>query len=93
MTVYDGERFITDAVQSILDQTYSDFEFIIVDNYSMDRTLSILEGFTDERIKIIRNSENLGQAGALNVGITNSKGELIARMDADDISIANRLQI
>jgi len=93
MTVYNGERFVKEAIDSILSQTFTDFEFIIVDNASADSTCSIISEYKDRRIKLIKNKDNLGQTKALNIGILSSSGEFIARMDADDISLPERLQI
>jgi glycosyltransferase involved in cell wall biosynthesis len=93
MTVFNGERFIGRAIDSILNQTMKDFEFIIVDNASTDRTKEIVSAYSDSRIIFIKNTTNLGQTKALNIGIKISKGEFIARMDADDISLPERLQI
>lgn len=92
MSVFNGEQYLKPAMESILDQTYDQFEFIIVDNRSTDETINIIQGFDDPRIKLIVNAVNLGQSGALNVGIRSSRGEFIARMDADDISLRTRLE-
>jgi len=93
MTVFNGERFIREAIESILNQTFRDFEFIIVDNASTDKTLEIISSYRDPRIVLIKNSENLGQTKALNKGILSSKGEYIARMDADDVAYPDRLNL
>ena len=92
MSVFNGEQYVAEAIQSILDQTYDQFEFIIVDNKSTDETLNIIHSFSDSRIKVISNEANLGQTSALNVGILSSCGRLIARMDADDIALSTRLE-
>ncbi|BBO77657.1 hypothetical protein DSCW_50740 [Desulfosarcina widdelii] len=91
MSVYNTEKYLSDAIDSILGQTFSDFEFIIVNDGSTDRSRKILESYTDPRILII-DQGNTGLARALNNGIEKSKTNLIARMDADDISLPNRLQ-
>ena len=90
MSVYDGEKYLREAVDSILAQTFSDFEFIIIDDGSTDDTYHILEGYKDERIKLIKNSQNYGLAWSLNRGISLASGEYIARMDCDDISYPER---
>lgn len=90
MTVFNGEQFVGEAIQSILDQSFTDFEFVIVDNHSVDSTCAIVESFQDSRIKFIRNDRNLGQTRALNIGIRNSRAALIARMDADDVADKHR---
>ena len=94
MPVYNGERFLSEAVESILKQTYQDFEFIIVDDGSTDRSLEIIQYYQalDERIILIENGKNIGVASSLNKGISAAKGEFIARMDADDISLPERLE-
>ena len=91
MSVYNGERFLQEAVESILDQTYTDFEFIIVDDGSIDRTWKILSAYSDPRIRLVRNSENIGLSRSLNKGLKLARGEYFTRMDADDISLPERL--
>jgi glycosyltransferase involved in cell wall biosynthesis len=92
MAVYNGERFLPKAVQSILDQTFTDFEFLVIDDGSTDRSASILESYNDPRIRVIENIENIGLTRSLNKGIRLARGEYIARMDADDISLPERLE-
>jgi glycosyltransferase involved in cell wall biosynthesis len=92
MPVYNGQRFLEKSIQSILNQSYIDFEFIIVDDCSTDRTLSIVESFNDKRIHIIQNSHNIGLTKSLNKAIDLASGVYIARMDADDISHSNRFE-
>ena len=89
--VYNGEKFIADAVKSILNQSFTDFEFIIINDGSTDSTPDILEGFDDPRISII-SQENKGLTVSLNTGIEYSRGRFIARMDGDDISHPERLE-
>jgi glycosyltransferase involved in cell wall biosynthesis len=92
MPVYNGQTFLSVAIESVLVQTFSQFEFVIIDDGSTDRTPEILSGFeaVDKRIRVIR-QENKGIVAALNNGIKNSSAEIIARMDADDISLPDRL--
>jgi glycosyltransferase involved in cell wall biosynthesis len=90
LSVLNGAKFVADAVQSILAQSYSDFEFIIVDDGSTDRTLTILQSFADPRIQIIRNEANIGLARSLNKALDFARGEFIARIDADDFSPPER---
>jgi glycosyltransferase involved in cell wall biosynthesis len=92
LPVFNGERFISQAVQSILHQTYSDFELIIINDGSTDGTLNILRDFqtADSRIRLITRA-NRGLATSLNEGIAMARGQWIARMDADDVSHPNRL--
>jgi glycosyltransferase involved in cell wall biosynthesis len=92
MPVYNGEKYLAGAVESILGQTFENFEFLIFDDGSTDRTLEILKRQPDKRIKLIENKENLGIARNLNRGIALAKGKYIARMDADDISLPTRLE-
>jgi glycosyltransferase involved in cell wall biosynthesis len=95
MSVYDGEKYLAEAIESILDQTLTDFEFIIIDDGSTDDSLAIIQKYSkqDERVIIVQNDKNIGLAASLNKGIQLAKGEFIARMDADDISYKNRLEI
>jgi len=92
MTVFNGGKFVKRAIDSILSQTLGDFEFVIVDNASTDKTKDIIASFSDPRIILIENKENLGQTKALNIGVKRSRGEFIARMDADDISMPQRFE-
>lgn len=91
MPVYNGEEYIKNTVESVLGQTFSDFEFIIIDDGSTDNTLNILKNFSDNRIKIL-NQNHGGIVKALNLGIKESQGEYIIRIDADDICISNRFE-
>ena len=92
--VYNGERYIKKAIDSILAQTYGNFEYIIVDNNSNDGTPSILEGYAkaDKRINVIQ-EVNTGPASARNAGLNVAKGEWIAILDADDIAMPERLEL
>lgn len=94
MPVYNGEIYIGDAINSILNQTYKNFEFIIIDDASTDRSREIIEEYSknDNRIIFIKNENNLKIAKTLNKGIRLAKGKFIARMDADDISLPTRLE-
>ena len=92
MPVYNGERFLREAIDSILNQSYQDFEFLIIDNASTDQSRNIVLSYNDKRIQFIQNSENLGLEKSLNKGIRQAKGEYIVRMDCDDISLPQRLQ-
>jgi glycosyltransferase involved in cell wall biosynthesis len=94
MSVYNAEEFLRDSIDSILNQTYSRFEFIIIDDCSIDSTSSILDSYrvSDSRIIVKRNSENRGLAYSLNAAIQDAEGEYIARMDADDISLPTRFE-
>jgi len=91
MSVYNGARFLHSAIESILTQSFSDFEFIIVDDGSTDYSREIVSRYAkiDERIRLI-GQENCGQAAALNRGCALARGEYIARMDADDVALSTR---
>ena len=91
MSVYNGEKYLHEAISSILNQTYKDFEYIIVDDGSTDGTKHILSFFSDSRIKIFEKNHE-GLVSALNFAMQQSSGEYIARMDADDISKPDRLE-
>ena len=97
MSVYNGEKYLVQAIDSILNQTYQNFEFIIIDDCSTDNSSHILQEYAqkDSRIKIIKKEKNIGIKGFiknLNLGISIAKGKYIARMDADDISLPERFQ-
>jgi glycosyltransferase involved in cell wall biosynthesis len=93
MPVYNAERFLKEAIDSILWQTFTDFEFIIIDDCSTDSSPEILQSYTDPRIRLFRNEKNLGISATLNRGIELARAPLIARMDADDVSYPRRLQL
>ena len=90
MTVYDGERHLTEAVESILGQSFADFEFVVVDDGSTDRTPELLAGYDDPRLRVL-SPGRLGRAGALNRALEETNAPLIALMDADDVSLEHRL--
>lgn len=91
MPVYNGERYLRESIESILSQTYADFEFLIIDDGSTDSTFSIIQNYNDKRIRLLKNLRRLKLSGALNRGIDEAQGNLIARMDADDIARKDRL--
>ncbi len=92
MTVYNGERFLQEAIESCLEQTYSNFELIIIDDGSTDSSLDIINCSEDNRIVLLINESNKGQSYSRNRGIKESTGDYIAIMDADDVMYPNRLQ-
>ena len=92
MSVQDGERYLRAAIESILDQTFANFEFLILDDASSDASRAIIASYDDPRIRLIENERNLGLTRSLNRGIRLSRGAYIARMDADDLSLPDRLQ-
>ena len=91
MSVYNEEQYIAETVESILNQTFSDFEFIIIDDGSEDKTYDVLKTFNDPRMRIVR-QQNMGLTKSLNKGIELSKGEYIARADAQDIYVPTRFE-
>jgi glycosyltransferase involved in cell wall biosynthesis len=93
LPVHNGEAYLAAAIESILKQTYSKFELIIVDDGSSDGSAEIAAGFEDPRVVVVRNEANLGLVETLNRGLTLARGELIARMDADDIADARRFEM
>jgi glycosyltransferase involved in cell wall biosynthesis len=91
LPVYNGEKYLRLAVDSILAQSLFEWELVIIDDGSTDTSPKILESYTDPRIKVFTNSQNMGVAKSLNRAIELSKGKYIARMDSDDIALPNRL--
>ncbi len=92
MCVYNGATYLQESIDSILKQSLTDFEFIIIDDASTDRTPEILKSNLDPRIKVVTNIVNIGLTKSLNIGLKLSNGTYIARMDSDDISLQGRLQ-
>jgi glycosyltransferase involved in cell wall biosynthesis len=92
MCVYNGRDYLAEAVQSVLSQTFGDFEFLIVNDGSTDDSLAMLSSFRDERIRIIDNGANLGLIRSLNIGLDAAQGAFIARMDADDVCAPDRFE-
>lgn len=95
MPIYNAQRYLTQAIDSILSQTLENFELILINDASIDKTLQIINKFKkrDKRIRIINNKKNLQMAASLNLAIDLAKSDLIARMDQDDISLPNRLEV
>lgn len=92
MSAYNDSKYIRESVKCILNQTYKDFEFLIIDDGSTDETEEIISSFNDSRINYKKISHT-GLAGALNFGLANSTGEIIARIDSDDLSVERRLEV
>ena len=95
MPAYNVEQYVESAVESILNQTFQDFELIIIDDGSIDATFSILQSFKkiDKRISLVRNKNNIGVSKSLNKGLKLAKGKYIIRMDADDWSYPERFEL
>ncbi|MES2863872.1 MAG: glycosyltransferase family 2 protein [Bacteroidota bacterium] len=92
MPVYNCELYIQEAVESILAQTYTDFELLLIDDASKDKTVEIIKSFNDNRINLIQKPKNLGYTDSLNYGFSVAEGEYIARMDGDDFSLPTRFE-
>jgi glycosyltransferase involved in cell wall biosynthesis len=93
LAVYNGELYLKEAIDSILSQTFNDFELVIINDGSTDTTAEIISTYNDPRIVYIDNGINKGLIFSLNLGLSQSRGKYIARMDADDIALPKRLQI
>ena len=91
MPAYNAGKYIGSAIESILVQSFSNFEFIIINDGSTDTTSEIIQSYSDPRIRVC-NQQNLGIAKALNKGLSIASAELIARFDADDIALPHRLE-
>lgn len=92
MPVYNGEKYLKEAIDSILNQTFADFEFLIINDGSTDTTEQIILSYEDARIRYAKNETNLKLIATLNKGIKLCKGKYIVRMDADDISALDRIE-
>lgn len=94
MAAYNAEKYLKEAMDSILSQTFGDFELIVIDDASADGSGQILRGYAakDSRVVVLVNEQNLGLTKSLNKGLSVAKGEYIARMDADDISVPDRFE-
>ena len=90
--VYNDERYIQQTIQSVLDQTFTDFELILVDDASTDKSVEIMKSFDDSRISVFVNDKNLGIVGSLNKAISLSRAAIIARLDHDDLCYPTRLE-
>jgi len=92
MTVYNSEEYVLDSIESILNQTYENFEFIIIDDLSDDKSNLIIENLKDKRIKFFKPNKKLGRTKALNYGLLKCNSKFIAIQDSDDISQKDRLE-
>ena len=93
MPVYNTAPFLREAMDSMLSQTFSDFELIVLNDCSPDNAEEVLNTYNDPRIVRYKGEKNVGLSNVLNVGIVMARGKYIARMDSDDISLPNRLQV
>lgn len=94
MSVYNSDRYLRESIESILAQTFTDFEFVILDDASSDSSWNIITEYAnrDRRVRLFKNEENIGLTKSLNKGLKLARGEFIARQDADDVSLPERLQ-
>lgn len=92
MPVYNNEYFINEAIDSVLGQTFSDFQLLIIDDGSTDKSVSIIKQYDDARINLIEKDQNTGLIDCLNLGLSLANGQYIARMDSDDVSLPNRFE-
>ena len=92
MPIHNGEAFVADALESILEQTFRDFEFLIIDDGSTDESVKIIERYGDPRIRLVCNDERIALIRTLNRGLELARGKYVARMDADDVSLPERLE-
>jgi glycosyltransferase involved in cell wall biosynthesis len=92
MPIHNGEAFVADAVESILRQTFRNFEFLVIDDGSTDGSVGIVEKYGDSRIRLVRNEQQIELIRTLNLGLGLARGRFVARMDADDISLPERLE-
>ncbi len=92
MSVYNGDKYLHEAIDSILTQTFTNFAFLIINDGSTDRSRDIIRSYNDSRITLIDNGRNIGLIASLNKGLDMAQGEYVARMDADDISLPHRLE-
>lgn len=93
MSAYNAERYISEAIDSVLAQTFRDFELIIIDDASTDNTVQEIKKYSDKRVIFIMNSRNVGVSSVRNVGLRSARGKYIAILDADDISLPTRFEI
>ena len=92
LPVYNCEKYIRKTIDSVFNQTYSNFELLVIDDGSTDTTLKIVQSFIDNRIQVIQFDKNKGLIEVLNHGIKIAKGKYIARLDGDDICLPTRLE-
>ena len=90
MSVFNGQMYLNECIESILSQTFENFEFLILDDASNDSTYDIIKNYKDKRIKLIRNEKNLGLTKSLNLLLDIVRGEHVARIDADDVACNER---
>lgn len=92
MTTYNGMAYLDECIQSVLNQDHTDFEFLIIDDASTDGTYEFVKSIKDQRIKLFRNEINIGQTASLNIGLKMASGEIILRLDQDDVCLKSRVR-
>ena len=92
LPVYNAEKYVREAIESILNQTFTDYEFVIINDGSTDGSEKIIQSFKDKRIIYVKNEKNIGIVKTLNKGIEKAFGTYIVRMDADDVSVSDRVE-
>jgi len=92
MTVYNTEKYLKEAINSVLNQTFENFEYILINDASTDNSLEILQSFRDKRLRIVNNPVNMGVAASSNIGLDMARGTYVIRMDSDDISLPHRFE-
>lgn len=92
MSVHNNEKTVGRAINSILNQSFGNFEFLIINDASTDNTSEVIKSYNDDRINIVNNKKNLGLTRSLNKGLRKARGKYLARIDADDISLTSRLK-
>lgn len=93
MPVYNGEKYLKEAIDSVLAQTFTDYELLIIDDGSTDSSIDIIKSIKDSRIRLLKNEKNQGVAYTRNVGLNEAKGEFLAWMDCDDLIEPNRFEV
>ncbi len=93
LPAYNAGAFVGQAIESILSQTFGNFELIVIDDCSTDNTLEAVRAYSDPRLVVLRNRQNLGLVATLYRGLAHARGDTIARMDADDMSMPTRLAL
>ena len=92
MTVFNSSNYLKDSIESILNQTYSNFELVIINDHSTDNSLNIIKSFKDPRLKLFNLDSKYGRTKALNYGLSKCSSNIIAIQDADDLSLSKRLE-
>lgn len=92
MTVYNGQAYLAEAIESVLTQGFRDFEFLIIDDASTDGSVALIRSYADPRIRLLFNPQNLGQNPSLNIGLKEAHGKIVVRIDQDDMCLPGRIE-